>query len=155
MLKPDKVFGMMLTLMIGNGLCWQLPVVAAALAKLRILSSGFMLRYWRHAVVVIVTVAAVVTPTWDPVNLSIVALPMMVLYFASIGIVALIERGNRARDEVMASERHQRHLELDADARRRRDESELGAVEAPEEAPSDEAGQPEADTDPTDRMNTD
>lgn len=109
MLNPKETIGMMLTLMLGMGLVFQTPVVIAALAKLGVVSAKGLLSVWRYAIVVIITVAAILTPTWDPVNLGIVAGPMVALYFCSAGIAALIERSDRKREE----RRRQREAELE------------------------------------------
>jgi sec-independent protein translocase protein TatC len=98
MLNPNQYLNMMLTLMAGMGLVFQMPVVIAVLARLGIVSSAFLLRYWRHAIVLFVVLAAILTPTWDPLNLTITTVPMVFLYFGSILIAVIIERGNRKRD---------------------------------------------------------
>jgi sec-independent protein translocase protein TatC len=54
-------------------------------AKLGLMSTRKYISYWRHAVVLIFVVAAVVTPTPDPVNMALVATPLLILY--GIGIV--------------------------------------------------------------------
>jgi sec-independent protein translocase protein TatC len=81
------------------GLCFQLPIVIVLLAKIGIVDSGMLVRRWREAAVGILVLAAVVTPTWDPITLSIAALPMMVLYIGTIGAVKIIERRERKRRE--------------------------------------------------------
>ncbi len=114
MLNPKETIGMMLTLMLGMGLVFQMPVVIAALAKFGVVTARGLLTVWRHAIVVIVIVAAILTPTWDPVNLAIVSGPMVLLYFSSAGIAALIERSDRKREE--RRRRRQQELELLAQA---------------------------------------
>lgn len=76
---------MMLTLLMG--ILFELPVVCWLLGKLGILTAGFMSRFRRHAIVVILIVAAVITPTSDVFTLLIVALPVWLLYEASIFVV--------------------------------------------------------------------
>jgi sec-independent protein translocase protein TatC len=98
MLNPKETIGMMLTLMLGMGLVFQMPIVIGALAKFGVVTSRGLLGVWRHAIVVIMIVAAFLTPTWDPVNLGIVAGPMVLLYFSSIGIAGLIERAEARRE---------------------------------------------------------
>ncbi len=107
LLDPAKYLNMMLTLMTGMGLVFQMPVVVAALVRIGLLSSGFLVRVWRHAMVVLLVIAALITPTWDPVNLSITVGPMVALYFLSIAIALVIERGNRKRE---AAERDEYRL---------------------------------------------
>lgn len=76
---------MMLTMLMG--ILFELPVVCWLLGKLGILTAGFMSRFRRHAIVVILVVAAVITPTSDVFTLLIVAMPVWLLYEASILVV--------------------------------------------------------------------
>lgn len=77
-----------LTMMcLAIGIVFEMPVLAWFFAKMGFLSADFMRRYRKHAIVVILIVAAVITPTSDVFTLSFVALPMWLLYEASIGIV--------------------------------------------------------------------
>jgi sec-independent protein translocase protein TatC len=79
------------------GICFELPLVAFVLAKMRIVNARLLLKGWRHAMVVVVIVAAVITPTVDPFNLAVVSLPLAALYFVSIFIAFLAQRQKRAR----------------------------------------------------------
>jgi sec-independent protein translocase protein TatC len=71
-------------LMIAFGLVFQLPMVVVFLTQLGLLSSRLLVRYFRHAVVLIFVVAAVLTPTTDPLSLVAMVLPMLLLYGLSI-----------------------------------------------------------------------
>ncbi len=81
-----------LTLTIGSGIIFQLPVVIYILSKLGIMTPKFMRSTRRYAAVLILVVAAVVTPTADPYTMLIVAFPLFLLYELSILISANIER---------------------------------------------------------------
>lgn len=98
LLNPNQYLNMMLTLMAGMGCVFQMPVVIGVLVRIGLVSSAALLRFWRHATVIMIVLAAVITPTWDPLNLSIVVAPMMALYFGSIVLAKFIERGNRRRE---------------------------------------------------------
>jgi sec-independent protein translocase protein TatC len=74
-----------LTFILGMGLVFETPLVMFVAAKIGLMSTSKYLSYWRHAVVLIFVVAAVVTPTPDPVNLVLVAAPLLLLY--GLGIV--------------------------------------------------------------------
>lgn len=87
--------GMMLSLCLMMGLVFELPILCWLLAKLGVLKSKMMTQYRRHAIVVIVIVAAVITPTGDPLTLSVVALPIYALYELSVRIVKRTERIER------------------------------------------------------------
>ncbi len=80
----DKYVSFVLALIVGSGLVFELPMVSYFLTKLGLLTPAFMRHYRRHAIVVILIIAAVVTPTPDPVTQLILAIPMMALYEVSI-----------------------------------------------------------------------
>ena len=77
---------------IAFGLGFQLPIVMVILAALHIVSSRFLIRYWREATVVIFILAAIITPTWDPLTMTVAALPMVLLYLGTIGFIKIMER---------------------------------------------------------------
>ena len=77
------------------GISFQLPIVIVLLAKLGIIDSRLLVRRWREAVIIIFVIAAIVTPTWDPITMTVAALPMVVLYMGTIGVVKIIERNAR------------------------------------------------------------
>ena len=69
------------------GICFQVPIVTIFLNKIGLVSRNFLIDYWRHAVIVIFVVVAVITPTWDPLSLAVCAVPPCVLYGVSIWMV--------------------------------------------------------------------
>ena len=73
---------MMLNLCMGAA--FELPLVAWLLSLLGLVNKAFLRKYRRHAIVVIVILAAVITPTGDPFTLSVVAIPLYLLYELSI-----------------------------------------------------------------------
>lgn len=73
---------------VAMGIVFEMPVVAWLFARLGFLNDTFMRRYRRHAIVVILIVAAVITPTSDIFTLLAVSLPMWLLYEGSIRLVA-------------------------------------------------------------------
>jgi sec-independent protein translocase protein TatC len=87
-----RYLGMLLRMLIAFGIVFELPLALKLLGKLGLVSAGGLLSKWRYAIFMIVVVAAVVTPTQDPVNLAILALPLVVLYFLSVFLVYLDER---------------------------------------------------------------
>jgi sec-independent protein translocase protein TatC len=80
----DQYMSFMLTLLLGAGLVFELPMVSYFLSKMGILTPGFMRKFRRHAIVVIFIISAVVTPTPDMVTQTLLALPMILLYEVSI-----------------------------------------------------------------------
>ena len=82
-----------LTLMsISMGIVFEMPVVAWLMARMGLLTASFMNRYRRHAIVVILIVAAIITPTSDIFTLLMVSLPMWLLYEVSVCIVRVSNR---------------------------------------------------------------
>ncbi len=77
------------------GIVFQMPIVVAFLTWIRILSADKLKRVWRVALVVIFIVAAIITPTGDPYTQTLVAIPLVILYFISMGIAMLIGRSRR------------------------------------------------------------
>jgi sec-independent protein translocase protein TatC len=79
------------SLVLGSGLLFQLPVVVYFLGKIGMISSQFLKKYRRHAFVVNLILAAVVTPP-DVTSQILVSLPILLLYEISILLVARIEK---------------------------------------------------------------
>jgi len=84
----DTLLGMSLVM----GVVFELPVICALMARMGILSDRLMADYRRHAIVAILIVAAIITPTTDIFTLFVVALPIYLLYEVSIQIVRLTKR---------------------------------------------------------------
>ncbi len=82
----------MLTLMLG--IVFELPILCMLLGKMGILTAEFMREYRRHAIVIILIVAAIITPTTDVMTLMLVTLPIYLLYETSIFAVKMINKGN-------------------------------------------------------------
>jgi sec-independent protein translocase protein TatC len=99
-LQPYLVF--MVRFMLGFGLGFELPLVVVFLNVIGLVSSTWLLRYWRQAVVVVFVFAAIVTPTWDPVNMTIMALPLVVLYAVSVLLVWLLRHKEEEAREAAA-----------------------------------------------------
>ena len=83
----DTLLGMSLVM----GVVFELPVVCAIMGRLGLLTPATMSAYRRHAVVAILIVAAVITPTTDVFTLFFVALPIYLLYEVSIGVVRIVK----------------------------------------------------------------
>ncbi|WP_297695991.1 twin-arginine translocase subunit TatC [Phenylobacterium sp.] len=98
--KVEDYFGLVTTLVLCFGLFFQLPVVLTLLAMAGMVNAGMLFKGWRFAVAGIVVAAAIVTPP-DPISMTLLALPIVALYFVSIGCVKLIER-KRARQDAAA-----------------------------------------------------
>jgi sec-independent protein translocase protein TatC len=100
----EKYFGFILTVLLGLGLMFELPIFILLLSLIGVVTPRFLLRYFRHAVVIIFIVAAVITPTPDVVNLCIMAVPALGLYILGIGGAFLADRWRRKRQAETAAE---------------------------------------------------
>ncbi len=81
-----------ISIMLGSGLVFELPMISFFLTKLGILTPQFMSKYRRHAIVIIFVAAAFLTPGTDPVSQIILAVPLFLLYEISIIISKLSVR---------------------------------------------------------------
>ncbi len=94
----DQYMSFMLALLLGAGLVFELPMIAYFLSKMGLLTPAFMRKYRRHAIIIILIIAAVVTPTPDMVTQSLLALPLFLLYEVSI----LISKFSQKKETLMS-----------------------------------------------------
>jgi sec-independent protein translocase protein TatC len=88
-------FGFVTGLMIWIGLFFEFPLLIYILTSVGFVKPGILVQHWRLAIVVIAIIAAAVTPTIDPVNMTLVMLPMSLLYFVSIGLSYIAYAGRQ------------------------------------------------------------
>ena len=81
------------------GVCFEMPLFIYVLARFNLVTPHSMLSFWRQAIVLIAILAAVITPTVDPVNMSLMMAPLIVLYFISILFAWLAGRGRKSESE--------------------------------------------------------
>lgn len=80
----DRYFDRFVNVILGLGLVFELPVLVFFLVLIRVATPSFLLRQSRYAILVIILLAAIVTPTQDVVNLALVAVPMCLLFFVGV-----------------------------------------------------------------------
>jgi sec-independent protein translocase protein TatC len=80
----DEYFSIVLSVILGAGLVFELPMLSFFLSKIGILKPSYMRKYRRHALIVILVFAAILTPGTDPVSQVILAIPLVILYEISI-----------------------------------------------------------------------
>src|SRR6267143_440794 len=85
-----------LSIILGMGLIFEMPILVFFLALMGIVTAGWMWRNFRYSILIIFIVAAIVTPTTDILNMCIFAAPMIALYALSIGIAYLVHPKQRA-----------------------------------------------------------
>ena len=92
-----------LSIILGMGLIFEMPILVFFLALMGIVTAGWMWKNFRYSILIIFIVAAIVTPTTDILNMCIFAAPMIALYALSIGIAYLVHPTQRsARREKQA-----------------------------------------------------
>jgi len=91
--RPANYFEFITSLMFWIGISFEMPLVVMILARLHFVTARQLLAGWRYALVGMALVAALVTPTVDPVNMGLVMLPLAVLYLVSILLARLAGRG--------------------------------------------------------------
>jgi sec-independent protein translocase protein TatC len=95
MLTMSEQLSLVLLLELAFGVIFELPVVMALLAALGIVEAKFLMKYQRHAFVVCLILAAVITPTGDAINLALMTVPMFLCFEVGVLAVWLIERRRR------------------------------------------------------------
>jgi len=91
----ERYFRFLLTVILGLGLMFELPILIVLLAQVGVVSPRWLLRNFRWAVLVIFIAAALITPTPDAVNLCLFAVPTILLYLLGTAGAALVTRGRR------------------------------------------------------------
>jgi len=90
--RLDDVFDLYTKMVLGMAVVFQMPTVVFFLAKMGLITAGFLWRSFRYAFLLIFVTAAVITPTGDMVTQTIFAAPMVALYLLSIGIAWVFGR---------------------------------------------------------------
>ncbi len=93
----EDYVGFVTTVLLWSGISFEMPMLVFILARVGLVDAGLLARNWRIAIVLMAVLAAVITPTPDPVNMGIVAAPLFALYLLSI-ILALFARRKRSEN---------------------------------------------------------
>ena len=89
-IKVSEYFTLASRVLIGIAVTFELPVLVFLLAKMGVVTAGFLLKYFKYAVIVIFILAAIITPTPDIVTQSMFAVPMILLYLFSVLIAKIV-----------------------------------------------------------------
>ncbi|MBR6089475.1 MAG: twin-arginine translocase subunit TatC [Anaerolineaceae bacterium] len=89
--RPSDYISFSTNLIFWIGIVFEMPVILYIAARLRLVHSGQLLKNWRQAVVICAVLAMIITPTVDPVNMLLLMVPLIALYFLSIVGVRLAE----------------------------------------------------------------
>jgi sec-independent protein translocase protein TatC len=102
LVTADDYFDLIILIMLGLGAVFEIPTITFVGARLGLITHKMLYRWWRYAIIVIFIAAAFLSPTTDVPNLLVFAVPMMVLYFGSIGIAWLFHRKRKTEQEYSA-----------------------------------------------------
>lgn len=91
-----KYYGTLMWLVLGVGASFEFPLIVVLLVWLGILSTATLRKYRRHAIVVIFVMAAIVTPTPDPINQTLFAVPLYLLFEIAVLVSSRIEKRKQA-----------------------------------------------------------
>lgn len=96
LLKAGDYFDFIILIMLGMGVVFQMPAVTYVLARIGLVTAGFMIRIWKTALIVILLSAAILSPTSDIANMLLFAAPMFVLYLISIFVAWIFNKPRAA-----------------------------------------------------------
>jgi Sec-independent protein secretion pathway component TatC len=104
--KPMVTVGeytdLFMTVILGLGITFELPILVFFLALFGIVSAGFLWKNVRYAILIIFIIAAIITPTPEVLTMCVFAAPMLVLYLISIGVAYMVHPTRRNRKKLAA-----------------------------------------------------
>jgi sec-independent protein translocase protein TatC len=89
-----------LKMMLAFGVAFQLPLIVYVLGALELLSAETLMKYWRQVCVAIFLLAAVITPSQDPLTMSVMAIPLIILFMISAYAVKIVQGKKRKEEEL-------------------------------------------------------
>jgi sec-independent protein translocase protein TatC len=93
-IRPSSYIRFVTAIMFWIGIAFQFPLIIYVLARVGLIRANSLIGQWRLAIVLMAILSAAITPTIDPVNMALVLGPMVVLYFFSILLAVVAERGH-------------------------------------------------------------
>ena len=100
--RVDSFIGTVATLLLWNGLIFQLPAIVYVMARLGVVTAARLASTRRYAIVIIFIIAAFITPTGDPYNLLLLAIPMYLLYELGIILARFVPKRRTADEQAAA-----------------------------------------------------
>ncbi len=94
-LTIEDYTGFFLAVILGLGICFELPILIFFLALFGIVDAKFLLKHFRYAVLVIFLISAIICPLPDPVSMCLFASPMLALYFLGVGVAYFVHPKRR------------------------------------------------------------
>ncbi len=96
MWTADKYYSLLLWMTLGMGAAFEFPLLVVLAVYMGLIEVATLRKYRRHAIIVMFVIAAIVTPTPDPLNQCLFALPLIVLYELSLWVSVFVGRRNKA-----------------------------------------------------------
>ena len=104
MISINEYFDLILMVLLGLGLVFELPILIFFLSLFGIVTPKMLLKNFRYAILIIAVVAAIITPTPDAMTMLIFMAPMVGLYFLGVGVSAVVTRRRERRLAAEAAE---------------------------------------------------
>ena len=102
-IKIGNYISIITRLLVAIGLVFELPVLTTFLARIGVISPKWLANKRKLAIIFAFILAAIITPTFDPINQSLVAIPLIILYEMSIWLAKLVHRGKKEESLVPAT----------------------------------------------------
>jgi len=99
-IKISSYVSFVVRLLFGLGLAFETPLVIFFLAKIGVVTPGWLIRKWQYAVVIAFVAAAAITPTPDPINCTIVAVALIALYLVGVFLAVFAVRGAKKDEDI-------------------------------------------------------
>jgi sec-independent protein translocase protein TatC len=103
MITIEDYTGFFLAVILGLGICFELPVLIFFLSLFGIVDAKFLVRHIRYAILIIFLITAVICPLPDPVSMCLFASPMLVLYLAGVAVAYFVHPSRRKAKELAGS----------------------------------------------------
>lgn len=94
----DRYISLVTRIVFWIAVAFESPLLFSFMARIGLVSGPALLGFWRQAIVIIAVIAAGITPTIDPINMTIVMVPLIALYFLSVGLAYLLYRPRTPHD---------------------------------------------------------
>src|SRR3989454_2373676 len=96
LLKADDYFDFIIIVMLGMGIVFQMPAITYVLARIGLVTARYLIKIWKTALIVILIVAAVISPAHNSPNMLLFVAPIIVLYIVSILVAWIFSRPRTA-----------------------------------------------------------
>lgn len=121
MITVNDFFNLTIKMLLGIGLVFEMPILIFFLSKMGLVTSRWMVKNFKYAVLVIFIIAAVITPTPDIVSQSILAVPMLLLYSLGILVAFLFGKERSARRERKADQKKKKKAKKEKKKEKKRE----------------------------------